>query len=90
MIVTITEQFHVNAATNSYQFIRMVSANTATRRITLIVQCLLAVSVCSTLPINVCHKILKRSPSFFSIFMDTVPFFFFILFERMPTPDIPI
>jgi hypothetical protein len=88
MIVTITEQFHMNLATKSYQFIRMMPTNTATRPITLIVQCLLAVSVCSTLPINVRHKTLKRFPAFFSVFMDTVRFF--ILLERMPTPDIPI
>ena len=51
---------------------------------TRILGALLPVSVCCTLPINVCHKILKLSSPFFAIFMDMTPLF--ILFERMPTP----
>jgi hypothetical protein len=61
-----------------------MSTNTATSRATPILGPLLPVSVCCTLPINVCHKILKLPPSFFAIFMDTT--FLFILFEGMPTP----
>jgi hypothetical protein len=37
MIVTITKPFRMNLATISYQFILMVSTNSATRRTTLIV-----------------------------------------------------
>ena len=44
----------------------------------------IAASVCCTLLINVCRKILKLPPSFFAIFMDTT--FLFYLFEGMPTP----